>query len=138
MKLLGRLQLGYNNCFVMVEVNDIGEQVENGSNSLQFDLEYDNLVMASMRGRSGQILGAGFSGGKSQLGVRTTKVVKRIGCSNLKQLIESDKLLIPDYDVMNELSTFVVKGSSWATDDGCNDDLVIVYFYLKSSRPTIL
>ena len=63
-----------------------------------------------MRGRSGQILGVpGFSGGKAQLGVRTTKAVKRIGCSNLKQLIESDKLLIPDYDVMNELSTFVVK-----------------------------
>ena len=115
----------YNNCFVMVEVNDIGEQV---ANSLQFDLEYDNLVMASMRGRSGQILGAGFSGGKSQLGVRTTKAVKRIGCSNLKQLIESDKLLIPDYDVMNELSTFVVKGSSWAADDGCNDDLVACLF----------
>jgi hypothetical protein len=115
----------YNNCFVMVEVNDIGEQV---ANSLQFDLEYDNLVMASMRGRSGQILGAGFSGGKAQLGVRTTKAVKRIGCSNLKQLIESDKLLIPDYDVMNELSTFVVKGSSWAADDGCNDDLVACLF----------
>ena len=115
----------YNNCFVMIEVNDIGEQV---ANSLQFDLEYDNLVMASMRGRSGQILGAGFSGGKAQLGVRTTKAVKRIGCSNLKQLIESDKLLIPDYDVMNELSTFVVKGSSWAADDGCNDDLVACLF----------
>ncbi len=115
----------YNNCFVMVEVNDIGEQV---ANSLQFDLEYDNLVMASMRGRSGQILGAGFSGGKAQLGVRTTKAVKRVGCSNLKQLVESDKLLIPDYDVMNELSTFVVKGSSWAADDGCNDDLVACLF----------
>ncbi len=115
----------YNNCFVMVEVNDIGEQV---ANSLQFDLEYDNLVMASMRGRSGQILGAGFSGGKAQLGVRTTKAVKKVGCSNLKQLIESDKLLIPDYDVMNELSTFVVKGSSWAADDGCNDDLVACLF----------
>ena len=115
----------YNECFVLVEVNDIGEQV---ANSLQFDLEYENLVMASMRGRAGQILGAGFSGGKAQLGVRTTKAVKRIGCSNLKQLIESDKLLIPDYDMMNELSTFVVKGSSWAADDGCNDDLVACLF----------
>ena len=67
-----------------------------------------------MRGRSGQILGhQDFLVERYQLGVRTTKVVKRIGCSNLKQLIESDKLLIPDYDVMNELSTFVVKGSSW-------------------------
>ena len=115
----------YNECFVLVEVNDIGEQV---ANALQFDLEYENLVMASMRGRAGQILGAGFSGGKAQLGVRTTKAVKRIGCSNLKQLIESDKLLIPDYDIMSELSTFVVKGSSHQTDDGCTDDLVACLF----------
>ena len=115
----------YNNCFVLVEVNDIGEQV---ANALQFDLEYDNLVMASMRGRAGQILGAGFSGGKAQLGVRTTKAVKRVGCSNLKQLIESDKLLIPDYDMMSELSTFIVKGSSWQADDGCTDDLVACLF----------
>ena len=115
----------YNNCFVLVEVNDIGEQV---ANALQYDLEYDNLVMASMRGRAGQILGAGFSGGKAQLGVRTTKAVKRIGCSNLKQLIESDKLLIPDYDIMSELSTFIVKGSSHQADDGCTDDLVACLF----------
>ena len=115
----------YNNCFVLVEVNDIGEQV---ANALQYDLEYDNLVMASMRGRAGQILGAGFSGGKAQLGVRTTKAVKRIGCSNLKQLIESDKLLIPDYDIMSELSTFIVKGSSFQADDGCTDDLVACLF----------
>ena len=115
----------YNECFVLVEVNDIGEQV---ANALQYDLEYDNLVMASMRGRAGQILGAGFSGGKAQLGVRTTKAVKRIGCSNLKQLIESDKLLIPDYDIMSELSTFIVKGSSHQADDGCTDDLVACLF----------
>ena len=115
----------YNECFVLIEVNDIGEQV---ANAMQYDLEYDNLVMASMRGRAGQILGAGFSGGKAQLGVRTTKAVKRIGCSNLKQLIESDKLLIPDYDIMSELSTFIVKGSSWQADDGCTDDLVACLF----------
>jgi len=115
----------YNECFVLVEVNDIGEQV---ANALQYDLEYDNLVMASMRGRAGQILGAGFSGGRAQLGVRTTKAVKRIGCSNLKQLIESDKLLIPDYDIMSELSTFIVKGSSHQADDGCTDDLVACLF----------
>ena len=115
----------YNECFVLIEVNDIGEQV---ANAMQYDLEYDNLVMASMRGRAGQILGAGFSGGRAQLGVRTTKAVKRIGCSNLKQLIESDKLLIPDYDIMSELSTFVVKGSSWQADDGCTDDLVACLF----------
>ena len=115
----------YNQSYVMIEVNDIGEQV---ATTLQFDLEYDNLIMASMRGRAGQVLGAGFSGGRAQLGVRTTKAVKKIGCSNLKQLIEDNKLIIEDYDCINELSTFIVKGSSHTADDGCNDDLVACMF----------
>ena len=115
----------YNQAFVLIEVNDIGEQV---ANAMQFDLEYDNLVMASMRGRAGQVLGGGFSGGRAQLGVRTTKAVKKIGCSNLKQLVEDNKLIIEDYDCINELSTFIVKGHSHEADDGCNDDLVACLF----------
>ena len=112
----------YNQAFVLIEVNDIGEQV---ANNLQFDLEYDNLIMASMRGRSGQVMGSGFSGGKAQLGVRTTKAVKQIGCSNLKQLVESDKIIIEDFDIINELSTYIVHGSSFQAEEGCNDDLVM-------------
>ena len=115
----------YNQAFVLVEVNDIGEQV---ANALQYDLEYDNLVMASMRGRAGQVLGGGFSGGRAQLGVRTTKAVKKIGCSNLKQLVEDNKIIIEDFDTINELSTFIVKGSSFEADDGCNDDMVACCF----------
>ncbi len=115
----------YNQAFVLIEVNDIGEQV---ANAMQFDLEYDNLVMASMRGRAGQVLGGGFSGGRAQLGVRTTKAVKKIGCSNLKQMVEDNKLIVEDYDAINELSTFIVKGSSFEADEGCNDDLVACLF----------
>ena len=112
----------YNQAFVLIEVNDIGEQV---ANNLQFDLEYDNLVMAAMRGRAGQVMGGGFSGGRAQLGVRTTKAVKQIGCSNLKQLVESDKIIIEDFDIINELSTYIVHGSSFQAEEGCNDDLVM-------------
>ena len=115
----------YNQAFVMIEVNDIGEQV---ANAMQFDLEYDNLVMASMRGRAGQVLGAGFSGGKAQLGVRTTKAVKKIGCSNLKQLVEDNKIIVEDLEIISELSTFIVKGQSFEADEGCNDDLVSCLF----------
>jgi len=115
----------YNQAFVMIEVNDIGEQV---ANTMQFDLEYDNLVMASMRGRAGQVMGGGFSGGRAQLGVRTTKAVKKTGCSNLKQLVEDNKIIVEDYDIINELSTFIVKGSSFEADDGCTDDLVACLF----------
>ena len=115
----------YNKAFVLIEINDIGEQV---ASTMQFDLEYDNLIMSSMRGRAGQILGGGFSGGRAQLGVRTTKAVKRIGCSNLKQIIEDDKLIIEDLDIISELSTFIIKGSSFQADDGCTDDLVACLF----------
>ena len=115
----------YNQAFVLIEVNDIGEQV---ANAMQFDMEYDNLVMASMRGRAGQIMGGGFSGGRAQLGVRTTKAVKKIGCSNLKQMVEDNKIVIEDFDCINELSTFIVKGSSFEADDGCTDDLVACMF----------
>jgi len=115
----------YNQAFVLIEVNDIGEQV---ATAMQFELEYDNLIMASMRGRAGQVLGGGFSGGRAQLGVRTTKTVKKVGCSNLKQLIEDDKLIIEDLDIISELSTFIVKGKSFEADDGCTDDLVACLF----------
>ena len=115
----------YNQAYVLIEVNDIGEQV---AYTLQFDLEYDNLCMASMRGRAGQVLGGGFSGGRAQLGVRTTKAVKKIGCSNLKQMVEDNKLIVEDIDVISELSTFIVKGASFEADEGCNDDLVACLF----------
>ena len=112
----------YNQAYTLIEVNDIGEQV---ATALQFDLEYENLIMASMRGRAGQIVGGGFSGGKAQLGVRTTKAVKKLGCSNLKQIIETDKLIIQDYDLINEFSTFILKGQSYEAEEGHTDDLAM-------------
>ena len=112
----------YNHAFVLTEVNDIGQQV---ADTLHFELEYDNIVMCYMRGRAGQIMGGGFSGTKGQLGVRTTKAVKKIGCSNMKQVIENDKIIVEDFDIINELSTFIVKGNQFEADTGSNDDLVM-------------
>ena len=120
--IINEVAKNYNHAEILVEVNDIGGQV---ADTLQFDLEYDNLIMVSQRGRSGQIAGTGFSGGGSQMGVRTTKAVKKVACSNLKQMIESDKLLINDFDIISELSTYILKGTSkYEADDGCSDDLV--------------
>mgnify|MGYP006966871740 FL=1 len=73
-------------------------------------------------------MAGGFSGGRAQLGVRTTKSVKKTGCSNLKQLIEDNKLIIEDLDIISELSTFIVKGKSFEADEGCTDDLVACLF----------
>ncbi len=112
----------YNNAFVLCEVNDIGGQV---ADIIQFDLEYDNLLMAAMRGRAGQQLGQGFSGKKTQLGVKMSSAVKQVGCSNLKALIEEDKLVVEDYETIAELTTFIVKGQSFSAEEGCNDDLAM-------------
>ena len=112
----------YNNAYVLCEVNDIGGQV---ADIIQFDLEYENLLQVAMRGRAGQQLGQGFSGKKTQLGVKMSTAVKAVGCSNLKALLEEDKLIIKDYDTIAELTTFIVKGQSFAAEDGCNDDLAM-------------
>ena len=120
--IIEKVAKGYNNSWILAEVNDIGEQV---ANILHYDLEYDNILMCSMRGRAGQIVGSGFSGKKSQMGVRTTAAVKKLGCSNLKLLIEDDKLIINDYDIISELTTFIQKHNSFEAEEGCNDDLAM-------------
>ena len=112
----------FNQAYILCEVNDIGGQV---ADIIQYDLEYENLLMASMRGRAGQQLGQGFSGKKTQLGLKMSTATKQVGCSNLKALIEEDKLIIPDYDMIAELTTFIAKGSTFQAEDGCNDDLAM-------------
>jgi len=112
----------YNNAYVLCEVNDVGDQV---ASILNYDLEYPNVLMCSMRGRAGQIVGQGFSGNKTQLGVKMSITVKKVGCQNLKQIIEDDKLLFRDYDIINELTTFIQKKQSFEADEGYHDDLVM-------------
>ena len=120
--IIDEIAKAYNNSFLLIEVNDIGDQV---ASILHFDLENENLLMCSMRGRAGQIVGSGFSGKKSQLGVRMTSAVKKLGCSNLKTLLEDDKLLTVDYDIISELTTFAQRHNSFEAEEGCNDDLAM-------------
>ena len=120
----------YNNAFVLCEVNDVGDQV---ASILQYDLEYENLLMCSMRGRAGQLVGQGFSGKKTQLGVKMSKVVKKVGCLNLKTIIEEDKLIFNDYEIISELTTFIQKSNSFEAEEGSNDDLamcLVIYAWL--------
>jgi len=112
----------YNYAWILVEINDIGDQI---ANILHFDLEYDNILMCAQRGRAGQIVGTGFSGKKSYLGIRMTAAVKKLGCSNLRTLIEDDKLLTNDYDIISEMTTFIQKNNSFMAEEGCNDDLMM-------------
>jgi hypothetical protein len=120
----------YNSAFVLCEVNDVGDQV---ASILNYDLEYQNVLMCSMRGRAGQIVGQGFSGKKTQLGLKMSKTVKKVGCMNLKTMIEEDKLIFNDYEIISELTTFIQKHNSFEAEDGCNDDLamcLVIYAWL--------
>ena len=120
----------YNSAFILCEVNDVGDQV---AAIIQYDLEYNNLLMCSMRGRAGQIVGQGFSGKKTQLGLKMSKTVKKVGCLNLKTMIEEDKLIFSDYEIISELTTFIQKHNSFEAEEGCNDDLamcLVIYAWL--------
>ena len=128
--LIQQVGTKYNSAFVLCEVNDVGDQV---ASILNFDMEYTNLLMTSMRGRAGQVVGQGFSGKKTQLGVKMSKTVKKVGSLNLKTLIEENKLLFTDYDIMSELTTFIQKSNSFEAEEGCNDDLamcLVIYAWL--------
>lgn len=119
--VISAVGMRYNQAFVMVEINDIGQQV---ADILHTDLEYDNLLITSTRGRGGQRIGGGFAK-QIQLGVRTTKTVKSIGCSNLKDLLENDKLIIEDFDLIAELSSFISRKNTYMAEEGSHDDLVM-------------
>ena len=112
----------YNNPYILVEVNDIGDSI---AATLNYDLEYPNVLMCAMRGRAGQIVGQGFSGTKTQLGVKMSITVKKIGCANLKAIIEEDKLTFTDFDILQELTTFIQRKQAWEADEGYHDDLVM-------------
>jgi hypothetical protein len=120
--IIEKVAKAYNNSWILIEINDIGDQV---ANILHYDLEYNNILMCSMKGRAGQVVGSGFSGKRTQMGVRMTASVKKLGCSNLKLLIEDDKLIINDYDIIAELTTFIQKHNTFEAEEGCNDDLAI-------------
>ena len=110
----------YNQAQVLVEINDNGQQI---ADSLFEDYEYENIL--STVDLKGKIALTWGYGNRSQRGIRTTKSVKRLGCSVLKNLVEGQKILIQDFDVISELSTFIAKGGSFEAEEGSHDDLVM-------------
>lgn len=113
----------YNNAHVLVEVNSIGMEV---ANILHTDLEYENIVKTAMMGRKGQIITEGYGPVKKvQMGVKTSVLTKKIGCQVLKNMIEEDKLIVEDADIISEFTTFISKKQSFEAEDGHNDDLVM-------------
>jgi hypothetical protein len=110
----------FNEAFVLVETNS-SEQVPY---ILHHELEYENLVFVN-RTTGMQTITGGFGGGQTQLGVNTDKKVKRTGCHNFKSLVEENKYIIQDADIISEISTFIEKRTSYEADEGYHDDLVM-------------
>jgi len=108
--LLDKFGLHYNSAWVLVEINDNGQQV---ADILWKDLEYENFVVFG-----------GFTK-KTQYGIRTTASVKRRGCTHFKDMIESQKILINDVALIQEISNFVSKKGSYSAATGYHDDLVM-------------
>ena len=109
----------YNNATVLIESNGPGGEV---CNILHYDLEYENTINESSV--------------HAKLGIKMTKRVKAVGCSNFKDLVEENKLIINDIETISEISQFIVKGNSWQAEVGSNDDLVmsLVLFSWFSSQ----
>ena len=113
----------YNNAYVLIEVNSIGMEV---ANILHTDLEYENIVETAMMGRKGQIITEGYGPVKKiQMGVKTSVLTKKVGCQVLKNLVEEDKLIVEDADIISEFTTFISKKQSFEAEEGHNDDLVM-------------
>jgi hypothetical protein len=113
--------VAYNNAYILVEIASVGEQV---AKNIHYDLEYGNLLMSTVNGRAGQMIGQNLYGKNTQYGLKISKQVKRIGCSNLKTIIEDDKLLVRDFEIISELTTYIAKANSYEAEVGANDDLV--------------
>jgi len=118
--LIKRIGDYYNQAYALVEINDNGQQIVD---SLFEDYEYEN-ILSTVDIKNKIALTWGY-GNKSQRGIRTTKSVKRLGCSLLKNIIERQKLILQDFDTISELSTFIAKGGSYEAEEGSHDDLVM-------------
>jgi hypothetical protein len=114
----------YNDAFVLVEINSIGLQV---ADILHHELAYENLLKFQQKGKQGTQVSGGFAAGKNKLafGLKITPQSKMIGCSNLKTLIENDKLILNDEDTITELFSFAADKKSFRAEEGANDDLAM-------------
>jgi hypothetical protein len=111
----------YNNAYVVVESNDQGTVVCNG---LYHDLEYENVhVESAVKANA--------------IGIEITRKTKRLGCSAIKDILETHKLKIVDDQTIMEISTFEARGQSYEASDGNHDDLMmnlVLFGYFASTQ----
>lgn len=121
----------YNNAHVLVEINN-NPQV---ADVLQEDLGYENVFRVSSGNKKAQTIS--LRSGKTFSGLKMSPLVKRVGCSSLKTLIEHDKLIVNDFETISELTTFVLDGPTYRAEEGCNDDLamtLVIFAWLATQK----
>lgn len=132
-QLIVNVAKNYNHCYCLVEVNDIGQEIVD---IMYEDYEYTNIFAHNTKNRNKQVQACFGEDPGAMLGVRTSRLVKRIGCNNMKNLIENQKLLIPDAEIISQLSRFVQMNKSYEAEDG-NDDLVmtlVLFGWLQDTK----
>lgn len=117
----------YNEAYVLVELNNGGHEV---ANTLWVDLEYENLLFYKDKE---DLVGQSTA----KRGIWTSSKTKKIGCSRLKELVESKRMLLRSEDTLNQLKFFVLKANDrYAAEDDHHDDLVMclvnMSFYVTS------
>jgi len=132
--LLEVLGTRYNEAYALIELNDTGQEV---SDILREELEYENIINITVKGKKGQKAGEGFGTGRVQYGIKMSNQIKKTGCLVIKEMIENDKILLNDFDIIAELSTYVAKGAAYEASTGYNDDLMatLVMFGWLTTQP---
>ena len=72
------------------------------------------------------------------MGLRQTMITKNIGANMFKNMVEGDKVIIKDVDLIQELYAFCEKGKSWEAGPGNTDDLVMCCLLFGYFCTTIL
>tara|TARA_A100001391_G_scaffold98368_1_gene65209 strand:+ start:2768 stop:4300 length:1533 start_codon:yes stop_codon:yes gene_type:complete len=111
----------YNQAYVVIESNDQGSVVCNG---IYHDLEYENVHVESAIKAD-------------RIGIEINRKTKRLGCSAIKDILESKKLTLVDEKTILECSTFEARGQSYEASVGNHDDLMmnlVLFGYFVSTQ----
>lgn len=119
---INRLGKMYNDAYLLIESNSIGASI---TNDIFNDFEYENLLY-SFKDEDKKIVIDDGQDDKGEIGIKMTKSTKKIGCNNIKELFENDRIIINDMDTVNQMSTFIRVGSSYEADKSAkaHDDLI--------------
>lgn len=114
---INEVAIRYNEAFVLVENNAIGQSVVD---RLWYEIEYENMVT--------------YTVGKAKrkdIGINANKKTKSMGCDLLKEYIEECLIDLKDLETIYELSKFIELSSDgiFGAEEGEHDDTVMALIW---------